>query len=367
MASTNGTRMLPRLGALLVAMALLAACGGGEAEPEAAPADATEAPADEAAADATEAPADAAEPAEPIELTAIAGSDVDFIALVPLAAWEILEEEGIIVEQRFVEEASTAVQAMAQGAAQIGTNIGVNVGLVAVDQGANIVDVVGTQRPTWALAVSPDIDSFEDLDGKRMAVHSEVSFTRAVSQWFARENGYEYEELIIPGSEVRAEALARGQIDGSVIDLPDVIELSHTYPGTFKVLTTIGEEFPDLIEQDVWLDRTWAEENPELATKVVRAIVQANRKLTEDHDYALQLAKQHLPDVPEEVLDEIITEYAERELWPQDGLHTPERARATLEFFDDIGDIELDEINDEVVAGYFDFSYVEAARAELDG
>ena len=304
---------------------------------------------------------------EPVELTAIAGSSVDFISLVPLAAWEILAEENIDVEQRFVEEASTAIQAIEQGQAEIGTNIGVNVGVPAVDAGASIVDVVATQRPTWALAVAPDINTLSDLAGKRIAVHGEASFTRAVSQWFAAENGYEYEELIIPGSEVRAEALAQGQIDASVIDLPDVVQLGATYPDSFKVLVTIGEEFPSLIEQDLWFSRSWAEENPELATRVTQAIVEAMRKLTEDTDYAFELAKEHLPDFEDAVLRELVDEYSARGLWPSDGLLTPERALETLTFFNDVGEIEIDAPTEATLEKYFDFTYLDEALSNLDG
>lgn len=331
--------MFPLYAGLFV-LALVAACGGDE----------------------TEASAD-----DPIELTAIAGSSVDFISLVPLAAWEILAEENIIVEQRFVEEASTAIQAIEQGQAEIGTNIGVNVGVPAVDAGASIVDVVATQRPTWALAVAPDINSLNDLAGKRIAVHGEASFTRAVSQWFASENGYEYEELIIPGSEVRAEALAQGQIDASVIDLPDVVQLGATYPGSFKVLVTIGEEFPELIEQDLWFSRTWAEENPELATRVTQAIVEAMRKLTNDTAYALDLAKEHLPDFDEAVLEELVSEYSTRGLWPSDGLLTAERALETLTFFNEVGEIEIAPPTEETLDKYFDFSYLQEALENLGG
>jgi NitT/TauT family transport system substrate-binding protein len=305
---------------------------------------------------------------ETVTLQAIAGTNIDFISLVPIAAWEILEEEeGITVEQRFVEDGATAIQAMVQGAATIGTNIGVNTGVPAVESGAGIVDVVGTQRPTWALAVSPDIDDFSDLEGKRIGVHGETSFTRAVSQYYAQENGYTYEELIIPGSEVRAEALAKGQIDASVIDLPDVVQLSKEYPGSFKVLSTFGEQFPDLIEQDLWLSKEWATENPELATKVVKAIVQANRRLTEDPEWALEIAIENLPDMDEQVLEDLVNEYSERKIWSVDGGLTPEKALTTLEFFDSVGEIDIDTPSEESLSAYFDFSYLEDALAELDG
>lgn len=305
---------------------------------------------------------------EAVTLQAIAGTNIDFISLVPIAAWEILEEEeGIKVEQRFVEDGATAIQAMVQGAATIGTNIGVNTGVPAVESGAGIVDVVGTQRPTWALAVSPDIDDFSDLQGKRIGVHGETSFTRAVSQYYAQENDYTYEELIIPGSDVRAEALAKGQIDASVIDLPDVVQLSKEYPGSFKVLSTFGEQFPDLIEQDLWLSKEWAEENPELATKVVKAIVQANRRLTEDPEWALRIATENLPDMDEQVLEDLVNEYSEREIWSVDGGLTPEKALTTLEFFDSVGEIDIDTPSEDSLSAYFDFSYLEDALAELDG
>ena len=295
------------------------------------------------------------------------GGSIDFISLPVLGAMEILEEDGIETDLRYVDDGATAIQAMQQGEAVLGANIGVNTGIPAVDAGAEIVDVVATQRPTWALAVAPDITSMEDLEGKRLAVHGEASFTRAIADYYAEQSGITYEQLIIPGSEVRAEALANGNIDAAVIDLPDVIQLSETYPGAFEVLTTIGEDFPELIEQDFWVSQTWAEENPELAEQVVAAILEANRRLTEDTDYALQLATENLPDYDEAVLEELVTEYSDREIWATDGLMTDDRVLATLEFYNEVGEIEVDEVNAELVDKYFDFSYLEAALEELGG
>jgi ABC-type nitrate/sulfonate/bicarbonate transport system substrate-binding protein len=306
--------------------------------------------------------------AEPVVINAIHGSSLDFIHLVGLAAFEILEEEGYTVENTFAQEAETAVQALVQGDAEVAVNLGVNVGVPAVDAGANIVDVVATQRPTWALAARPEFETMEDLDGARIGVHGEASFTRAVSVFFAEEYGYEYEELIIPGSDVRAEAIAAGELDASVIDLPDIVLLEATFPDSFHILQTIGEQFPELIEADVWLDAEWAEANPEVATDVVKAFVGAARRMTEDTDYALSLATEHLPDMGEDVLTRLVEEYSERGIWPQDGLVNLERALTTLQFFQDVGEIEIETpITEDTVARYFDFSYLEAALQELDG
>lgn len=336
------------LGALVAVLMVVAACGDGEAT------DTTEAP------DTTE--------AEPVVLQAIHGSSLDFIDLVGIAAFQILEEEGITVETSFAQEAETAIQAIAQGDAQIGVNIGVNVGVPAVDAGVNIVDVVATQRPTWALAAAPEFETMEDLDGARIAVHGEASFTRAVSIFFAEQFGYEYEELIIPGSDVRAEALARGEIDASVIDLPDIVLLQQTFPDSFHVLQTIGEQFPELIEADVWFDAEWAEANPDLATTVVRAFVEAARTMTEDTNFALAIAVENLPEMDPDVLQRLVEEYSERGIWVEDGLLTSDRALATLQFFQEVGEIDIETpITEETVARYFEFSYLEQALEQLDG
>ena len=341
-----------RIVAALLALAIIAAaCGDGGGE-----ATTTEA----GSSDTTEGEG----PAEPINLVAMHGSSPDFIALVPWAAWDILEERGIIVEQRYAEEASTAIQGMAQGTVQIGTNMGVNVGVPAAVAGANIVDVIVTQRPTWALAVRPGIDSFDDLNGARLAVHGEASFTRAVADWYAENEGFEYEQLIIPGSEVRAEALAQGEIDASVIDLPDVIQLGQVYPGQFEVLVTIGETFPELIEQDIWFDAEWVSENRDLAVEVVKGLLEGIRRLRTDADYALELATENLPEMDPVVLEETIAEYQARDIWPPNGLLTEERAQETLDFFFEVGEIEIDpstiDLND-----FFDFSLLEDALDDL--
>ena len=336
------------MGALVAALMVLAACGNGETT------------------DTTEVSTTAE---APVVLQAIHGSSLDFIDLVAIAAFQILEEEeGIVVETTFAQEAETAIQAMVQGDAQIGVNIGVNVGVPAVDAGAAIVDVVATQRPTWALAAAPEFETMEDLEGARIAVHGEQSFTRAVSIFFAEQYGYEYEELIIPGSDVRAEALSRGEIDASVIDLPDIVLLQETFPDSFHILQTIGEQFPELIEADVWVDAEWAAANPDLATAVVKSIVQAARRMTDDTDFALQIAMENLPEMGEEVLQRLVDEYSERGIWPQDGLLTPDRALTTLEFFQEVGEIDIETpITQETVDRYFEFSYLESALQELDG
>jgi ABC-type nitrate/sulfonate/bicarbonate transport system substrate-binding protein len=306
----------------------------------------------------------APEAMEEVNLVAVHGSSPDFIALVPAAAWSILAEDGINVEQRYVEDATIAVQAMLQGEAQIGTNIGVNVGLLAVDQGAAIVDVIATQRPTWAFVSRDEFSSFEELDGKTVGVHSETSFTKALSEFYMREKGITLEQLIIPGSEVRAEALANDQVDSSVIDLPDIVRLSATYPGSFVVLETVGETLPMLIEQDIWMAKDWVDENPELAKHVVEGLILGIRKLIDDPAFGLQLATELLPDEDPAQLEQLINEYSTRGLWDPNGILTPETADFTVRFFADLDEIDVDPDAIDLTK-YFAFDLLDSALAEV--
>lgn len=301
---------------------------------------------------------------EPVELVAVHGSSPDFIALVPAAGWDACAERGINVEQEYVEDGSIAIQAIAQGEGQIATNIGVNVGLLAVDEGASIVDVMATQRPTWALVSRNEIASIEELAGLTMGVHGETSFTKAIADFYDEQYDLNMTQVIIPGSEVRAEALANDQIDASVIDLPDIVSLGATYPDSFNVLDTVGENLPDLIEQDIWMSRSWVEENPELAQEVTVCLVEGLRNLVDDPDYALQVATELLPDEDPAVLEELIAEYIERGIWEPNGALTEETAQYTVEFFAELGEIDVDPATVDLEK-YFNFTLLENAVDEL--
>ena len=300
-------------------------------------------------------------PDEVINLTAVHGSSVDFIAIVPLAAWSILEERGIHVEQKYLEDGPLAIQALEQGDAQIATNIGVNVGLLAVEEGASIIDVLATQRPTWALVSTPDILTIEDLEGKTIAVHGETSFTKAVADFYAQEFNLTMNQIIIPGSEVRAEALANNEIDASVIDFPDIVTLGRTYgEDSFNVLATLGETLPNLIEQDIWLDGDWVEENPELALEVVTALLEGIRKLRTDPAFALQIITEALPEEDPDLLADLIAEYTTRNIWEPNSFLTEANAEFTLKFFFDVGEIDVDPATADLTK-YFNFDLVERA------
>lgn len=334
---------------LLLALALLAtACGGGAQ------------PTDTTAAE----PATTEAPAEEAQLTAVHGSSPDFIALPPAAAWEILGERGINVDFQFVEDGTTALQALSQGQAQIATNIGVNVGILAVEAGAPIVAVMADARPTWAFVSRDEFTSIEELQGGTVAGHSETSFTMTLAQFYNDEFDLNMDELIIPGSEVRAEAIANDELDASMIDLPDIVRLTEVFPDQFTVLERLSETLPQLVTVNIWMNTSWLEDNPELAKEVVKGLVEGVRRLREDPEFALRLATELTPDDDPAILEALIEEYTESNVWEPNSVHTREAAEFTVGFYADVGSIELDpEAVD--LETYFNFDLLEQALDEL--
>jgi ABC-type nitrate/sulfonate/bicarbonate transport system substrate-binding protein len=149
-----------------------------------------------------------------------------------------------------------------------------------------------------------------------------------------------------------------------VIDFPDIVRLEATYPDSFNVLATIGETLPDLIEQDIWMNQSWIDENPELAQQVVSALVAGIRRLRDDNAYALTLASELLPDEDPAVLTELIAAYTDRGIWDPNGILTEETAQFTIEFFADLGEIDVDPTSVDLNE-FFNFALLEGALGEL--
>lgn len=327
------------VGLAVLALVLFVACGDDDDDDD-GNGEATT-PAGEATTPAgaeTEEPTDQAE----VNLTAVHGSSPDFIAIPTLAAWDILAEEGINVKQIYVEDGPTAVQTVVRGDAQIITNVAANAGVLAIEEGANIKMLAAPQLMTWSLASTPDIETIPELDGKEIAVHSETSFTRTVAESFAREYDMSPNIIYVPGSEVRAQALANGEIDATIIDLSDIARLEQVAPGSFNILATLGETLGDILSAPMFIDSEWAEENPDIAVKVAEAVILGLRKLNDDPDYALQLAQEALPEEDPAVLETLVNQYIERGLWPPNGVMNEETANATLQFYFENDQIDVD-------------------------
>ncbi|HET7377683.1 MAG TPA: ABC transporter substrate-binding protein, partial [Anaerolineae bacterium] len=124
-------------------------------------------------------------------------------------AWEQLKSQGIEVTPQFFPKTELAVQAVVAGEADLAAAAGIAV-VKAVESGMN-VKIIGEQvRNEWQLVTPVSFKEPKQLDGKRVGYHAPVSVTEALVKWMANYYKITPNWMIIPGSDVRAEALMRG-------------------------------------------------------------------------------------------------------------------------------------------------------------
>jgi len=173
-------------------------------------------------------------------------SSADMGDIPSLLAWEQLKKQGIEVVPTFFPKTDLAVQAVVAGEADIGSAAGIAV-VKAVESGLN-VRIIGEQvRNEWQLVTPVSLKDPKQLDGKRVGYHAPITVTEALVKWMARHYQINPTWMIIPGSEVRAEALMRGQLDATPAEIGDVLNILRSKPGQFHVLISYAKTFPQLI------------------------------------------------------------------------------------------------------------------------
>jgi len=162
-------------------------------------------------------------------------SSADMGDVPSLLAWEQLKKQGIEVVPTFFPRTDLAVQAVVAGEADIGSAAGIAV-VKAVESGMN-VRVIGEQvRNEWQLVAPVSFKDPKQLDGKRVGYHAPITVTEALVKWMAQHYKITPNWLIIPGSDVRAEALMRGQLDATPAEIVEYLERQARTVSRFDLL-----------------------------------------------------------------------------------------------------------------------------------
>ena len=350
--------------ALAVIAVLALGCSGSGASPSASQPAGT--PAGSASAPTgSESAAPTADPVAGAKLAVVYGSDSIGVNDWPTkVAWDNLIARNMDVDIQFVAESELAVQALIRGDVQI-AHSNPPVAINANEQDATIKAFNDYKRQSWSLASKVSIEKVEDLAGKTVAVHGETSFTKTVADLIIKEyNLQDVNVVIIPGSEVRAQALLSGQIDATVLDVQDVINVENAQPGAIKQLLSFGQRFPDLTSGRWISDSDWVDANQVVAKEVMKALIEANRQVVNDPETAIKDAVAFYSDAEPEIIEATIRAYVDNELWTLNGGVTEETALAELKFYFDGGQTTLAATPENVERAYM-FELQEEVLAEI--
>ena len=263
-------------------------------------------------------------------------SSADMGDIPSLLAWEQLKKQGIEVTPTFFPKTDLAVQAVVAGEADIGSAAGIAV-IKAVESGMNL-RIIGEQvRNEWQLVTPVSFKDPKQLDGKRVGYHAPITVTEALVKWMANHYKITPNWMIIPGSDVRAEALMRGQLDATPAEIGDVLNILQAKPGQFHILISYAKVFPQLIGSMYFARADYLQKNAATVESVLEAILNAHRSAEERPGLVKENALRLLPETKPQLVEATAATYKELQIWDVNGGAGKERGEASIKFFEEAG------------------------------
>jgi len=188
-------------------------------------------------------------------------------------------------------------------------------------------------RNLWSLVTVTGLKECRDLTGKRIGVNA-TGVSKAVFEGYLKQNcpDAKPDTLFIAGSDNRAAALQRGAIEGSMMELSDLIEVESRAPGRFHGMIDFGEANPKLKTTGVHVSRAFAEEHPDRVRAYVRAALTIHRQIAKDPAALSDALVKHL-QFEKKHAQEIAEAYLKHNLWNVNGGLTREEVDYSLNFF----------------------------------
>lgn len=206
--------------------------------------------------------------------------------------------------------------------------------------------------------------TWKDLDGEPITVHARGSGTEAIARFMEGVHGITFSDMsFVPGSEVRAVALRRGNIDATFLDITNTRLVTNEDPEKFGLLPMGDTTGSDSV---LYATESFLEENADDVQIILEELMRAAREFNADPTLPAKLREEMdlLPDLAPEMVDEI-TPYFEvatqAGLFPEDG-GGEKAAKADIAFLTQSGALkgEPSEIDP---ADFWDFDLIEKAKA----
>ena len=279
-----------------------------------------------------------------------------------LVAAERAKKRGVEIEITAFKNEDTATQAVINGQADVG-------------QGTPYAAIEKVNVPIrffvqlWSLQFFPVVANehykgWKDLDGQEIAVQGRGSGTEAIMLLMAKNHGIKYKNVsYVPGSQVRALAMLKGNIKATILDSTNKNFLLKEGGSKFTVLP-LGEVKAS--DESLFARLDWLQKNQQAVQVFVEELVRVNREINKDPMSIVAARKQLgvLKDLPAKLEDEIPTYFKEGVqggIFPNDG-GVESAPKNDLEFYALSGSIKKDNPK---VEDYWHLAPLKAALSRL--
>jgi NitT/TauT family transport system substrate-binding protein len=290
------------------------------------------------------------------------GDVVSIDELPLLVAVERARKRGVQVEVTAFKSEEIATQAVINGQADIG-------------QGTPYAAVEKLNVPIRffyqlsSLQFYPIVNqefyrSWKDLDGQEIVVHARGSGTEAIMNLMAKQHGIRYKSVsYVPGSNVRALALLKGNIKASILDASNKNYVMKEAPGKFIILPLGQVKASD---EALFAHEDFLKKNAAAVAVLVEELLRVNRQINQDPGSILEERSKLglLKDLPAKLEAEILPyfkEGAQTGIFPNDG-GGQNAAKNDLEFFRLSGALKGPDLK---VENFWTFAPLQAALAKL--
>jgi NitT/TauT family transport system substrate-binding protein len=290
------------------------------------------------------------------------GDVVSIDELPLLVAVERARKRGVTVEVTPFKSEEVATQAVINGQADIG-------------QGTPYAAVEKVNVPIrffyqlTALQFFPIVNKefykdWKDLDGQEIAVQSRGSGTEAIMNLMAKQHDIKYKSVsYVPGSNVRAIALLKGNIKASILDASNKNYVMKEAPGRFLVLPLGQVKASD---EALFAKQDFLQKNAAAVAVFVEELVRVNREINKNPASMLEERKKLglLKDLPAKLEAEILPYFKEgvdNGIFPDDG-GGERAAKNDLEFYHLSGALKGPDLK---VERFWTFAPLQAALAKL--
>jgi NitT/TauT family transport system substrate-binding protein len=292
----------------------------------------------------------------------VALGDIESVETLALfIAMDRVRERGTKVNLVELSDEDLANQAVVGGQADVG--LGAPYGLIQ-GSGAPLRIFCQLQRlrffPVVDKAAYPD---WQALDGKTLAVHSRGSTSEALAHIIEKDEGIKFGKVsFVPGAEVRATALLRGNVKAAMLDIPNKNYVMSQQPSKFHVLPTPESSASDEV---LFANTAWLEKNKQSAQVLLEEILTVWRSIKKDPNF-VQTERKRLGlarDLPAELEKELVPYYkqgAQENLFTQD-CGGEAAAKDDFTFYSQAGQLKGDPASLKVE----DFWTLEPARAAV--
>ena len=237
-----------------------------------------------------------------------------------LIAVERAKTRGVDVEITAFKSEEIATQAVINGQADVGQGTP-----YAAIQKVNVPIRFFYQLSAlqfFPVVAKDSYKSWKDLDGQELAVQGRGSGTEAIMLLAAKQHGIKYKSVsYVPGSQVRALALLKGNIKATILDAPNKNRVMKEAPDKFMILPLGNVKASD---ESLFATREFLDKNQAGVAIFLEELIRVNRQINANPKSILEERKKLglLKELPAKMEEEILPffeEAVQNGVFPNDG------------------------------------------------